>query len=115
MEREFTMITAQTDTLRVAGINENPEPDCRHVDGKPILSRQSVMLIPVPSSLTDKAGFDENTILLYTAEKGRLVITAHVCDGNCEDCPLEESDCEGNCENCPCRNYCEESEAQDDE
>lgn len=33
-----------------------------------------------------------------------------VCDGDCENCPVNETECDGNCEECPCYKNCEEEE-----
>ena len=30
-----------------------------------------------------------------------------VCSGDCENCPINETDCDGDCEKCPCYNKCE--------
>lgn len=30
------------------------------------------------------------------------------CDGDCENCPVHETECDGDCENCPCYKNCGE-------
>ena len=34
-----------------------------------------------------------------------------VCDNDCKNCPIADTDCDGDCEGCPCNNNCDESEA----
>jgi hypothetical protein len=33
-----------------------------------------------------------------------------VCDGDCESCPVADSDCDGECLSCPCYANCEDSD-----
>lgn len=53
------------------------------------------ILLSVPVELLAEAGITNDTLLQFTAEEGRIVITADpdtdnfVCDGICEDCPFE--------------------------
>ena len=73
--------------------------------------------IPVPAEEYDALGITENTIIeTYINESGALVVKAitvedgFVCDGNCKECPVNETDCDGECFNCPCFGKCEDGE-----
>lgn len=33
-----------------------------------------------------------------------------VCDGNCDGCPIQNTDCDEDCANCPCKDYCDDCE-----
>lgn len=60
------------------------------------------VLLSVPVELFVEAGITDGDLLQLTAEKGRIAITGEpdttdfVCDGICEDCPINEEckDCE---------------------
>lgn len=75
------------------------------------------VLLSVPAELLEDAGIRENDVLQMYAENGRLIIGnaddtgGFVCDGDCEKCPMSETDCDVDCDNCPCFQNCEESEA----
>lgn len=49
---------------------------------------------------------EENRLIIESAE----VPEDFVCEGDCENCPLNEMDCDGNCEDCPCSGECEDAE-----
>lgn len=74
------------------------------------------VLFSIPRELMIAAGLKEGMLLQMTAEAGKLVIeqvedtSDYVCDGDCDNCPINATDCDGNCENCPCKNNCEQSE-----
>lgn len=73
-------------------------------------------LITVPKETLEEAGITENSVLQIYADGNKLVIERLtdtgeiVCDGDCESCPINETDCDGNCEECPCYKNCEEEE-----
>ena len=54
------------------------------------------VLLSVPVELFVEAGITDGDLVQLTAEEGRIVITAEldttnfVCDGICEDCPINE-------------------------
>jgi hypothetical protein len=33
-----------------------------------------------------------------------------VCDGNCDSCPIQDTDCDEDCDHCPCKDYCDDCE-----
>lgn len=57
------------------------------------------VLLSVPVELFVEAGITDGDLVQLTAEEGRIVITAepdttnYVCDGICEDCPINK-ECE---------------------
>jgi len=72
--------------------------------------------IPILEEDYDALGITVETVLeSHIDESGALVIKAHkydsgfVCDNNCKDCPVNETDCDGECFYCPCFNNCSES------
>lgn len=65
--------------------------------------------LSVPTEVIKEAEINpEKDILQITAEKGKITITQaegvsdFVCDGDCENCPVNQTECDGNCESCPC-------------
>lgn len=73
------------------------------------------LLLPVPLEDCIAAGIRENCVLQTYTENGKLVISTvpaedFVCNGDCESCPIAESDCNGDCENCPCFDDCDDAE-----
>ncbi len=65
--------------------------------------------LPVPMEAMAETGINpEKDILQITAEKGKITVTkaedvfGFVCDGDCENCPVNQTECVGDCENCPC-------------
>lgn len=81
-----------------------------------IKDKETVM-IPVPTKLLLEAGiYDDDPMQMYA--DGRKIIIQNiddakdfVCDSDCENCPIADTDCDGDCESCPCNNNCDESEA----
>ena len=77
---------------------------------------EEFVLIAVPKETLEEAGITENSVLQIYADGNKLVIERLtdtgeiVCDGDCESCPINETDCDGNCEYCPCYKNCEEEE-----
>ena len=73
-------------------------------------------LISVPNEVLEEVGITENCVLQIYADGNRLVIKKLidageiVCDGDCDNCPVNETDCDENCEECPCHINCEEEE-----
>lgn len=71
------------------------------------------MFLSVPMEVIEKSGIQDGQILQFTAESGKITIenaedTANfACDGDCENCPVNETDCDGDCESCPCYGKCE--------
>lgn len=74
------------------------------------------VLISVPKEALEDAGIVDGSVLQIYAGGNRLVIERLtdtgevVCDGDCDNCPVNETECDGNCEECPCYKNCEEEE-----
>ena len=74
------------------------------------------ILLGISRELMTAAGLREGMLLQMTAEAGKLVIerledtSNYVCDGDCDNCPINATECEGDCAVCPCKNNCEQSE-----
>ena len=74
------------------------------------------VLISVPKEVLEDAGIVDGSVLQIYADGNRLVIERLtdtgevVCDGDCDNCPVNETECDGNCEGCPCYKNCEEEE-----
>ena len=72
------------------------------------------VLISVPKDVFEDAGIVDGSVLQIYADGNRLVIERLtdtgevVCDGDCDNCPVNETECDGNCEECPCYKNCEE-------
>ena len=74
------------------------------------------VLISVSKEVLEDAGIVDGSVLQIYADGNRLVIERLtdtgevVCDGDCDNCPVNETECDGNCEECPCYKNCEEEE-----
>ena len=74
------------------------------------------VLISVPKDVLEDADIVDGSVLQIYADGNRLVIERLtdtgevVCDGDCDNCPVNETECDGNCEECPCYKNCEEEE-----
>ena len=74
------------------------------------------VLISVPKDVLEDAGIVDGSVLQIYADGNRLVIERLtdtgevVCDGDCDNCPVNETECDGNCEEWPCYKNCEEEE-----
>ena len=72
--------------------------------------------ISVPKEALEDAGIVDGSVLQIYADGNKLVIEKLidtgkiVCDGDCDNCPVNETECDGNCEECPCYKNCEEEE-----
>ena len=73
-------------------------------------------LISVPKDVLEDAGIVDGSVLQIYADGNRLVIERLtdtgeiVCDGDCDNCPVNETECDGICEECSCYKNCEEEE-----
>ncbi len=71
------------------------------------------VFIAIPVEAMEESGISEGDLLQISATQGMILIEAVtdakdvVCDGDCENCPINEQDCDGDCEGCPCYNKCE--------
>ena len=74
------------------------------------------VLISVSKEVLEDAGIVDGSVLQIYADGNRLVIERLtdtgevVCDGDCDNCPVNETERDGNCEECPCYKNCEEEE-----
>ncbi len=74
------------------------------------------VLISIPKEVLEDAGIVDGSVLQIYADGNKLVIEKLidtgeiVCDGDCDNCPVNETECDGNCEECPCHINCEEEE-----
>ena len=74
------------------------------------------VLISVPKEALEDAGIVDGSVLQIYADGNKLVIEKLidtgeiVCDGDCDNCPVNETECDGNREECPCYKNCEEEE-----
>ena len=74
------------------------------------------VLISVPKEVLEDAGIVDGSVLQIYADGNRLVIERLtdtgevVCDGDCDNCPVNETECDGHCSACPCYKNCEEEE-----
>lgn len=74
------------------------------------------VLISVPKEALEDAGIVDGSVLQIYVDGNKLVIEKLidtgeiVCDGDCDNCPVNETECDGNCEECPCYKNCEEEE-----
>ena len=74
------------------------------------------VLISIPKEVLEDAGIVDGSVLQIYADGNKLVIEKLidtgeiVCDGDCDNCPVNETECDGNREECPCYKNCEEEE-----
>ena len=74
------------------------------------------VLISVPKEALEDAGIVDGSVLQIYADGNRLVIEKLidtgeiVCDGYCDNCPVNETECDENCIESPCYKNCEEEE-----
>lgn len=72
------------------------------------------VLLAIPVEAVEESGISEGTLLQITAEEGKIHIekvtdtSDFVCDGDCENCPVNETECDGDCDSCPCNDNCGE-------
>lgn len=78
--------------------------------------KQNFVLLSVPAKMLAETGIFEGGALKMSVEANRLIIEKadapedFICDGDCDHCPMNETDCDGNCEDCPCIEECEDAE-----
>ena len=74
------------------------------------------VLLSVPLEALEDAGIRPGSLLEITAEEKKVCIRAvadlsdFVCDGDCENRPVNELDCAGNSGGCPCTDKCADAE-----
>lgn len=69
------------------------------------------VLLGIPRGLMIAAGLKEGMLLQMTAEAGKLVIervenedtSDYVCDGDCDNCPINATDCDGTVKTVPAK------------
>ena len=75
-------------------------------------------LLSIPIEDYDALGITENAVIETQITDGGMLIIRPVfdddldqftCDGDCEDCPIADSDCDNECLGCPCYACCDDS------
>ena len=78
-----------------------------------------IKFLPIPAEDYDALGITADTVLqTYLTDDGVLVVRAVTdedlesfsCDGDCETCPVAQTECDGECFSCPCYANCEDSD-----
>ena len=75
------------------------------------------VMVPIPLEVLEESGIDIGDLVQFTSGDGIVVMEAvtdlsdFVCDGDCENCPVDQIECNNDCEHCPCSG-CEESEVE---
>ena len=81
--------------------------------------KTEIVLLAVPAEMLLEAGiFEGDPMQMYVDGKKRVIenlddVGDIVCEGDCEDCPVDQTDCDGECDSCPCREHCEYSEVNE--
>lgn len=81
-------------------------------------SKPLFVMIPVPLEAIEESGIAPGDLIQITASDGRITIEAvtdsedFVCDGDCENCPVNMTECNDDCVRCPCHNTCEDCEVE---
>lgn len=76
------------------------------------------VMIPVPYEVLEESGIGIGDLVHFIAADGIVVMEAvtdlsdFVCDGDCENCPVDQIECNYDCDHCPCSGDCDESEGQ---
>lgn len=74
------------------------------------------VLISVLKEALEDAGIVDGSVLQIYVDGNKLVIEKLidtgeiVCDGDCDNCPVNKTECDENCIECPCCKNCEEEE-----
>lgn len=73
--------------------------------------KEQMTCFMMPTKAMEVSGIEEGDLLEITASEGKITIervneTDVECDGDCENCPMNENECDGDCENCPCFKNC---------
>lgn len=78
--------------------------------------KQNFVLLSIPAEMLVETGIFESGAIQMSMDEKKLVIESAeepeslVCTGDCENCPLNQTDCDGDCANCPCAEECEDAE-----
>lgn len=81
--------------------------------------KSEMFLLAVPAELLSEARISVGDPMQMYVDGQKIVIERLddtgdiVCDGDCEDCPLGNTDCDGECDTCPCKNNCEYCEVNE--
>ncbi len=74
------------------------------------------VMVPIPLEVLEESGIDIGDLVQFAAGDGIVVmetvtdLSGFVCDGDCENCPVDQVECGGDCQHCPCSEECDESE-----
>lgn len=78
--------------------------------------KQKFVLLSIPAETLVETGIFEGSAIQMSMDGKKLVIESAeepenlICTGDCENCPLNQTDCDGDCANCPCAEECEDAE-----
>lgn len=78
--------------------------------------KQKFVLLSIPAEMLVETGIFEGGAIQMSMDGKKLVIESAeepenlICKGDCENCPLNQTDCDGDCANCPCAEECEDAE-----
>ena len=75
--------------------------------------KTEIVLLAVPAEMLLEAGIFEGDPMQMYVDGKKLVIENLDEVGDCEDCPVDQTDCDGECDSCPCREHCEYSEVNE--
>jgi hypothetical protein len=80
--------------------------------------KSQMRTIQIPAEMFDALGLRKNdTLEVFSPDDGVLVLRVlhdggnYICDGDCGNCPFDDTECDGKCDGCPCSDYCDEREA----
>lgn len=76
------------------------------------------VMVPIPLEVLEESGINAGDLVQFTAGNGALIMESMVdfhdivCDGNCDNCPVDQTECNNACGSCPCCDGCDESEGE---
>ncbi len=66
-------------------------------------TEDDVVVIGLPTSAFEEAGFEDDTVIQISAEKGKITLSA------VEEEDVEDFTCDKNCWSCPCIKICKKA------
>lgn len=106
---------------RLRELNEQAQP-CWEAIGKfasgeyVCLGIHKNLLLEIGARPDERGNVSEDTVYEVYVEGDKIVVKVLtdpgnvVCDGNCDDCPIQDTDCDEDCAHCPCKDHCEDCE-----
>lgn len=80
--------------------------------------KDEFILLAVPKELLCAVQIFAGDPVQMHVENKKLIIenlddlSGFVCNGDCKDCFIHETDCDGECSACPCAGSCENTEVE---